>query len=170
MLFHYSGKQAIEKGSYEAMISSPDLMSTLLGLAGINIPKSVEGKDFSGYLHGGKSPKDTVVLIESIHPFASWRRSGGRAYRGIRTPGYTYVRNLKGPWLLFDDQKDPYQMHNLIGNPIYNKLQARLNKLLQQKLNEKGDEFRPGRYYVKKFHYPKLNSSGTVPYVGCAGK
>jgi arylsulfatase A-like enzyme len=170
MLFHYSGKQGINDGTYQAMISSQDLMPTLLGLAGIKIPKSVEGKDFSGYLHGRKSPKDTVALIESIHPFSSWRRNGGRAYRGVRTPRYTYIRGLKGPWLLFDNKEDPYQMDNLIENPVYNNLQAKLDKLLQQKLKENGDHFRPGSYYVKKFGYPKLNSSGAVPYMRCAGK
>jgi arylsulfatase A-like enzyme len=171
MLFHYSGKQEVNDGNYKAMISSQDIMPTLLGLAGIKIPTSVEGKDFSGYLRGGKSPKDTVALIESIHPFGNWSwNHGGRAYRGIRTPRYTYVRDLKGPWLLFDNKKDQYQLHNLIGNSAYSNLQAKLNKLLDQKLKETGDHFRPGSYYVKKFHYPKLDTTGTVPYVGCKGK
>ena len=27
---------------------------------------------------------------------------------------YTYVRDLSGPWLLYDDEKDPYQINNLV--------------------------------------------------------
>src|SRR5699024_553870 len=115
MLFHYSGKRSIKKGTYPAMISSSDIMPTLLGLAGVKIPGSVEGKDFSSYLHGGTNPKDTLALISCPQPFGNWRRSrGGREFRGIRTPNFTYVRSLKGPWLLFNDEKDPYQMHNLV--------------------------------------------------------
>lgn len=165
MLFHYSGKQGINSGTYKAMISSQDLMPTLLGLAGIKIPESVEGKDFSGYLRGGESAKDTVALIACPMPFGNWsRKRGGKEYRGMRTTHYTYVRDLEGPWLLFDNKKDPYQMHNLVDNPEYNNLQTKLNKLLKQKLEEYGDHFRPGLYYVKKFNYPKLNVTGTVPY------
>src|SRR5699024_11084957 len=101
-------------------------------------------------------------------PFGNWgSKSGGRPYRGIRTTHYTYVRDLKGSWLLFDNQKDPYQMHNLIGKPSYSKLQANLNKLLEQKLEENGDQFRPGSYYVKKFNYPKLDSKNRIPHTGC---
>src|SRR5699024_2340805 len=127
-------------GTYKAMISSQDLMPTLLGLAGIKIPESVEGKDFSGYLRGGADPKDTLALISCPIPFGNWGPNhGGKAYRGIRTPRFTYARDLKGPWLLFDDKKDPYQLHNLVGDPAYDDLQAKLNKLLNQKLEKNGD-------------------------------
>jgi arylsulfatase A-like enzyme len=171
MLFYYSGNRGIKKGTYPAMISSSDIMPTLLGLAGVKIPGSVEGKDFSSYLHGGTTPKDTLALISCPQPFGNWRRSrGGREFRGVRTPHFTYVRDLKGPWMLFDDKKDPYQMHNLVDDPKYKKIKSKLNKLLNRKLKSIGDHFRPGSYYVKKFHYPKLDSTGTVPYIGCDGK
>lgn len=61
-------------------------------------------------------------------------------------------------------------MHNLVNNPAYNDLQAKLNKLLTQKLKRIGDQFRPGSYYVKKYNYPSLDATGTVPYMGCKGK
>ena len=41
-----------------APIGAPDIMPTLLGLAGIEIPKTVEGTDFSGRLRGGPAPAD----------------------------------------------------------------------------------------------------------------
>lgn len=171
MLFHYSSsKHGINEGTYNAMISSEDLMPTLLGLAGISIPKSVEGKDFSHYMRGGKSPKDTLALILCPIPFGNWGPKNGRAYRGIRTTYYTYVRDLKGPWLLFDNKADPYQMHNLIAKPQYNKLQSKLDKLLNQKLKKNGDQFQPGSYYVKKFNYPKLDSKNRIPHTGCKDK
>jgi arylsulfatase A-like enzyme len=170
LLFHYSGEHGINDGIYKAMISSQDLMPTILGLVGIKIPKSVEGKDFSSYMRGGIDPKDTLALITCPIPFGNWNRShGGRAYRGIRTPRYTYVRDRKGPWLLFDDKKDPYQMHNLINNPTYSEIQGKLNKRLNQKLNENEDHFRQGIYYVKKFHYPKLDSRGAISHQKCNG-
>lgn len=168
MLFHYSGKDAIKKGSYTAMINSEDLMPTLLGLSDIEIPGSVQGIDFSKYLQGkGKSPKDTAALITCVQPFGQWIRSRqGKEYRGIRTPQFTYVRDLNGPWLLFDNVNDPYQMNNVAGKQEYAGVQDRLNKTLMQKLKAEGDEFLPGLEYVKKYNYPALDANETVPYWG----
>ncbi|MDP4286226.1 MAG: sulfatase, partial [Bacteroidota bacterium] len=166
MLFHYSGKGGIKSGKYTAMINSEDIMPTLLGLSGIKVPNTVEGIDFSKYLRGNeKDPKDTVSIITCIQPFGQWTRAhGGKEYRGIRTPHYTYVRDLKGPWLLFDDEKDPYQLDNLAGNPGYADLQSHFDNLLMEKLKITHDQFLPGLIYVKKYHYPKLDATETVPY------
>jgi len=130
----------------------------------VKIPSTVEGLDFSGYLRGGKNPSDGAALITCPHPFGQWsRKRGGREYRGIRTGRYTYVRDLEGPWILFDNRKDPYQFENLINRPDQAKLQAELDAILNRKLREAGDEFLPGSEYIKKWGY-KVNASGTVPY------
>ena len=52
------------------------------------------------------------------------------------------MRDLKGPWLMYDDEKDPYQLENLIGkgNPEEGKLDA----LLKEKLAAGKDEFGMG--------------------------
>ncbi len=166
MLFYYRGKNGIKQGDYKAMIGSEDIMPTLLGLSGVKIPITVEGVDFSKYLQGKeKDPKDSVSIITCIQPFGEWsRKNGGREYRGIRTPSYTYVCDLKGPWLLFDNVNDPYQMNNLVDNKEFCGLQSRLDKLLMEKLKVTNDGFLPGLTYVKKYNYPALNSTGTVPY------
>jgi arylsulfatase A-like enzyme len=166
LLVHYSGKNGIKKGDYKAMITSEDIMPTLLGLSDVKIPNTVEGVDFSKYLQGKeRDPKDTVAMITCIQPFGEWaRKNGGREYRGIRTPSYTYVCDLKGPWLLFDNVNDPYQMNNLVDKPVYTELQTHLDKILLEKLKSTNDQFLPGPVYVEKYHYPKLNATGTVPY------
>jgi len=166
LLIHYSGKDGIKNGMYDAMSNAEDIMPTLLGLTHVPIPNTVEGIDFSNYLRGTeRDPKDTVAIITCIQPFGQWTRAeGGKEMRGIRTPRYTYVRDMTGPWLLFDDAADPYQMDNLIGNPGYASVQHNLDQVLKQKLSETHDEFKPGSFYLKKFHYPELDSTGTVPY------
>lgn len=166
LLVHYSGKNGIKPGNYKAMISTEDIMPTLLGLSGVKIPGTVEGVDFSKYLQGKeKDPKDTVSMITCIQPFGEWsRKNGGREYRGIRTPSYTYVRDLNGPWLLFDNVNDPYQMNNLVEEAAYAELQTHLDKILSEKLQANNDQFLPGPVYVEKYHYPKLDATGTVPY------
>ncbi|MBI1371808.1 MAG: sulfatase-like hydrolase/transferase [Phycisphaera sp.] len=148
----------------DAPISTPDLMPTLLGLAGIGCPSTVEGLDYSGYLRTGQNPPKDYALIECPAPFGEWARTrGGREYRGIRTRRYTYVRDLNGPWLLYDNETDPYQMRNLVDDAASASTKAELDKMLSEKLRERKDEFLPADEYIKKWGY-KVDKSGTVPY------
>ena len=96
-------------------INTPDIMPTLLGLSGIGVPKGVEGQDFSDVLAGRSKPANDAALITCPSPFGEWHRGQGREYRGVRTRRYTYVRDLKGPWLLYDNRADPFQLNNLVG-------------------------------------------------------
>ena len=145
-------------------IGTPDLMPTLLGLAGLEIPKTVEGTDFSPHLGGGPAPNDSAALIACYAPFGEWTRAaGGREYRGVRTVRYTYVRSLAGPWLLFDNEADPYQQKNLCGDPQHADVQKQMEELLQAKLRRTHDEFRPAEEYIAKWKYV-TDKSGTVSY------
>lgn len=145
-----------------APIGTPDILPTLLGLSGIEIPKTVEGRDFSAHIRGGPAPDD-AALIACYTPFGEWTRAnGGREYRGVRTERYTYVRTLEGPWLLFDNESDPYQLTNLCGNPTAAAVQQQLEDALQRKLREARDDFRPGPEYIAKWHYV-TDKAGTAP-------
>ena len=139
-------------------------MPTLLGLCGVPIPKTVEGSNFSAAILKGQSFDNEAALIECPSPFGQWdRRNGGREYRGIRTRRYTFVRDLQGPWLLFDNLNDPYQMDNLINRSEYSDLQRQLDRLLAAKLQQTGDEFLPGANYIRRWNWT-VDENGTVPY------
>ena len=149
----------------DALIDAPDIMSTLLGLCNLPIPETVEGFDFSGYLKGDEIEIADSIVISCPHPFGQWIRTrhGGMEYRGLRTRRYTYTRTLEGPWLLYDNEQDPYQLNNLANQPGSAKLQAKLEAELQEKLRDMGDEFLPGMEYIRRWNYT-VNESGTVPY------
>lgn len=109
------------------IFSSPDIMPTLLGLAGLGkmIPQEVQGKDYSElflhpestitrpkgalYIQNMDGDKDENGLVQTYFPSS----------RGFKTHQYTlalYIdkqtKQLKQSYL-FDDEKDPYQMNNL---------------------------------------------------------
>ena len=147
-------------------IGTPDIMPTLLGLCGVEGPETVEGTDYSALVRGEETDRDGAALIMCPSPFGEWVRAReGKEYRGVRTRRYTYVRDLKGPWLLYDNEADPYQLENLCGRPEHAALQRRLETLLTEKLEETGDGFLPGQEYVRKWGY-KVDKNGTVPYTG----
>jgi arylsulfatase A-like enzyme len=149
----------------DAPLDAPDLMPTLLGLCGLPITDSVQGLDYSGYIHGGADPSDGAALLMCPQPFGQWTvtRDGGKEYRGLRTSRYTYVRDLQRPWLLYDNEADPWQMANLVGRPQAEALCAQLDAWLQRRLRRIGDEFRPGMDYIRQWGYP-VDATGTVPY------
>ena len=148
----------------DVVIGTEDLLPTLLGLADVPVPERVEGVDFSGFMRGQGDPSTGAALLTCVSPFGEWTRSGGgREYRGIRTRQYTYVRTLDGPWLLFDNQRDPYQLSNLVDQPQHAELQAGLEALLQRRLADTSDQFLPGAEYVRRWGH-QVDRSGTVPY------
>jgi hypothetical protein len=71
----------------------------------------------------------------------------------VRTTRYTYVRDLKGPWLLYDNQTDPCQTNNLANLAKYAKLQGKLDATLARKLKERHDAFLPGDAYLQQWGY-----------------
>lgn len=164
MLIRWPAGLGPQARALDARVRLDDLMPTLLGLCKLPIPSTVEGLDFSGYLRGAPDPSDGAVLIGCPAPFGQWSRNrGGREYRGVRTARYTYVRDLNGPWLLFDNQTDPYQQNNLVGQPAHASLQAELDALLHRKLRETHDDFQPAASYITKWGY-QVDATGTVRY------
>ena len=164
MLYYIPERLNIAAGERDALMNSEDIMPTLLSLCDISIPSTVEGLDYRPYMEGRKQMGD-ATLLTCVQPFGQWNRvtKGGREYRAIKTKQYTYARDLNGPWLLFDNVNDPYQLNNLIGNEGYTALQDDLESLLAQRLKETGDEFLPGMEYIKKWGY-QVDETGTVPY------
>ncbi len=159
----------------EQVFASVDVFPTLLGLCGLAVPDTAQGVDFTPYLCGEDPDfRAPDALLSCMQPFGEFMRGdsqpfygtalygGGREYRGLRTKRYTYVQDLNGPWLLYDNAADPYQLHNLAGSPDSADLLATLETRLQQRLRETGDEFLPGAAYVERWGYT-LDETGTVP-------
>ena len=141
-------------------LATPDILPTLLSLAGVRIPKSVQGEDLSRCLRHPHAKEGRAVLYMAVAPFEP--RQFRKEYRAIRTRRYTYVRGVEGPWLLFDDQKDPYQMENLVGKPEARAVQERLEKRLWAALKGIGDDFRPAASYVQEWGY-EVRADGAIP-------
>ena len=162
MLFRLPPALNIQPRRVAATINTEDVMPTLLRLCGLPVPESVEGLDFTGLMRGGVDPSGGAAIIQCVSPFGEYTRArGGKEYRGVRTARHTYVRDLAGPWLLFDNATDPWQLDNLAGKPEHARLEAELAALLKKKLAEQHDDFRHGSEYIAKWGY-KVDASGTA--------
>lgn len=107
------------------LLSTPDIMPTILGLCGLNdqIPETVQGRDFSPlfyrerierpegalYIKNAEGERDVNGLVVSYFPSS----------RGIKTERYTLAVYIDkqtkkiNRTLMFDDSVDPYQLNNL---------------------------------------------------------
>ncbi len=164
MLWRVPPSLGVSPQRLAATINTEDVMPTLLSLCERTVPRSVEGFDFTNALRGGADPSGGATIIRCLSPFGEFTRAqGGREYRGVRTVQHTYVRDLKGPWLLYDNLADPYQLRNLAGNRERTSLLVELDALLAKKLTEQHDDFRPGPEYIQKWGYA-VDAGGTMPY------
>ena len=179
LLLRYPRRFGSEGTKLPAFINTPDILPTLLGLCDIGISESIDGSDYSSYLsdyvEASQSPNGeptkvdppaTSALLACQSPFGQFTREvGGREYRGIRTNRYTYVRDLNGPWLLYDNDSDPYQLKNLVQDDSHRGLIEELNSELSEKLTQHDDALVPGIELLEKFGYADdVDETGTMPF------
>jgi arylsulfatase A-like enzyme len=144
----------------DTLVNVWDLMPTLLALAGVPCPSTVQGRELSAAVTGAPFAEPDATLAACIAPFAEYR---GEEWRAARTKRHTYVRTLSGPWLLYDNAADPYQMENRVNRPESAELQGEMETRLQRLLAEFGDEFRPAREYIEQWGYA-VDEKGAIPY------
>ena len=164
MLLRYPAVFGWERREIDTPINTPDLMPTLLGFAGLPVPGTVEGQDFAPFLRGETAPPETAALIElpaCFHQYAY--HNGGRDWRGLRTARYTYVIDREGPWMLYDNERDPYQLENRLDDPGYVDVRAELDSDLRARLAARGDAFLPGAELIRRAGYP-VNARGDPVY------
>lgn len=147
----------------EAPLNEVDLMPTLLSMAGAPIPEGVQGQDLTQLITGGPGEVPSSSLVMSVAPFNINYLAHMPAYRGIYTARYAYMRALQGPWLLFDNAEDPYQMHNLALLPEHANLVAELDAELQTWLDRTGDPFLSAEEHIAQWGY-QVDHKHDIPF------
>lgn len=139
---------SIATGVNHGLIGLVDLPVTVAGLLGLSFSAQTDGVDLSGMaLRGGDGLAECYIYdLYACHQAAD---KGQEAWRGIRTGRYTYVTHGDGTeWLLFDNEKDPYQMKNLAGDPALEPLRKELFERLRTHV-ESTDAFLNGDDYMR---------------------
>jgi arylsulfatase A-like enzyme len=143
-----------------APFSVVDMLPTLLSLAEVPVPPACEGTDLAHLIVGGAGPRPVSALIEVIAPFCE---SQGPEWRGVRTERHTYVESLAGPWLLYDNARDPYQLRNCVADANCAALRDALREDLHRWLARTGDSFLPAAEHIAQWGY-RVGADGAIPY------
>jgi arylsulfatase A-like enzyme len=137
---------AIAGSTCDACLNSVDVMPTLLGLAGAEIPADVEGMDLSHCVRGETGPEPEFAFLQNTGACAAWQN--GHEWRALRDKQYTYaVYRVDGKELLFDNQADPYQARNLVDDPAFAEVLARCQNQLETRMCELNDTFPESLWY-----------------------
>ena len=126
----------IEAGSVnEHLVQNTDLAPTVLDLAEVEVPGSMQGRSLVPLLQGG-TPEDWREAVyyqyyegppsmDAVHNVAQ--------HYGVRTEQYTLARypGLE-EWELFDLEEDPEQLQSVYGEPDYSDVQERLKERLSE--------------------------------------
>lgn len=131
----------VKKGAeVETLFSHIDMPPTLLSLAGLPVPENMQGADLSRVARGESTDGPDAVLLQIFVPFNPDQIS--KPWRGIVTTRYTYARFEDAAWVLFDRQKDPHEMDNLVGKPAHAQLQQELDAKLAALMKQRGDDWK----------------------------
>jgi len=143
------------------LLSNVDMLPTLLEAADVSIPENVQGRSFLPLLTGGDyRRRDCIYAEKTYHDIYD-------PIRAIRTERYKYIRSYeRRPWLplpsdvrrspsarsmpakyreprdpeeLYDLDRDPLEMTNLIGDPEYKDVHRRLRDQLERWQQETND-------------------------------
>jgi len=112
-----------------------DIAPTILDAAGASIPNTIQGKSFLPILQSEKVPWREGMLYEYF-----WERAFPQTPTvfGVRTERYKYM-NYHGIFdlnELYDLEKDPKEMRNLIDDPAHYDIRQDLHKMLLSLLKE----------------------------------
>lgn len=136
---------------YDGLVSLIDLPSTILAMAGIDIPKQFMGNNIMDMMNG-KNERDNVYI----------QISESQLGRAVRTKDFTYSVKKRASFgiesavaskyvedFLYDNNADPHQQNNLIKDKKYNAIKEELKDMLKENMNKCGEK--PAKIVRKLF-------------------
>ena len=142
--------RAVKAGRVEAkMALNVDVSPTLLEMAGVAIPKELQGRSLVPLLKG-EVPRDWRTDFFYEHLF---ERKNIPKSEGVRTERYTYVRWFEQKPVveeLYDHLADFEQVKNLIADPKFSDVRDALRKRTTELRDQYGGPYRPNPADKKK--------------------
>ncbi len=155
-------------GVQTGLIGLVDLPVSLLGLAGVSMGDT-DGQDLHHLFLDPRASGRPFCYIFDLIPAHQAMARGGREWRGLRTPRYTFARTASDEgFLLFDNREDPLQLDNRVNAPSDAALRDRLRTELSAEVSQH-DALLPWEDFIRQwglreewnrsqsyFHHPLL--------------
>ncbi|MDX1285087.1 MAG: sulfatase [Draconibacterium sp.] len=128
LMIKYPGE--IKKGTVsEKLVQNLDIAPTLLDVARVEIPTDMQGVSLKKTWNNNSTEWRDAIYYHFYEK--GW---GVSAQFGIRTERYKLIRyyDFIDAWELYDLEKDPSEMNNLIQNPEYQNIVNELKRKLEE--------------------------------------
>jgi hypothetical protein len=125
----------------EEMVLNVDVPQTLLELAGIAVPSTMQGRSVLPLAQGRSVADWRKDWLYEYYEYPAYENV--RPHRGVRTEQYKYIHFFIEPqeYELYDLQVDPAENNNLYGKPGYEQLTVQLAARLETLRQETGDQY-----------------------------
>lgn len=139
-LFLKPGKAHYQGYCQSALVGTCDIYATILSQAGAAEDEGYgDGRDLSGFIENPNQPWSDEIVTEGMGALDLVVTQ-----RMYRNGNYKYVFNGADQDQLFDMEKDPYEMENLVGKPEYEELLLTLKNRFADWMEKNGDPIRSG--------------------------
>jgi len=130
----------IQAGSFcDKMVLNLDIAPTVLELAGVAVPKYMQGRSLVPFFRGETPQNWRTDWLYEYYEYPG--PHSVRKHRGIRTERYKFIHYYESPeeFELYDLQNDPQELENLYGKPGTESLVKQLRQRLEELRRETGD-------------------------------
>ena len=121
-----------KRGEVKQLVQNIDYAPTFLELAGVEVPDDIQGESLLPLLKG-ENPKEWRKSLY-YHFYEYPAEHAVKRHYGVRTERYKLIHfyNDIDVWELYDVKNDPNDMHNLYGQPGYEKITEELKDELKR--------------------------------------
>ena len=129
------------------LVMNLDLAETFLDIAGVKKPATMQGESIVPLLRGSTPKNWRDAIYYQYFEYPGWHAV--RRQYGVRTQRYKLIHYYEvGEWELFDLDKDPEEMKNVVGDDAYRGIRKELeSKLAALRKQYAVPEKDPAPYY-----------------------
>jgi arylsulfatase A-like enzyme len=112
-----------------SLVLNLDVAPTILDLAGLSVPREIQGRSLVPFLDGSRVNSRKEILTEHL-----WDNPKIPRTEAVRTKQWKYIRYPQHPEFeeLYDLENDPVEKNNLVFDKQYSEIQVELNKICDQ--------------------------------------
>ena len=125
-------KKIKAQSKLEDIITNIDIAPTLLEMAEVDIPTEIQGRSFANNLQGDTPDNWRQSMYYHYYEYPFWHHV--QPHYGIRTQRYKLIHFYYSMdvWELYDLEKDPNELNNLIHSEKHAKIVKKLKRELRK--------------------------------------